>query len=338
MQSRNDLGFLHVCQHLGAGVFMQLSRRFLPPMSLLCAFEASARHQSFTAAAAELHLTQSAVSRQIRALEDRLGIDLFVRERQTVRLSPAGQAYAQEIRGALMRISNATLGLRTNPQGGSLNLAILPTFGTRWLAPRLPQFFSAHPGITINLTTRLSQFDFQLEAVDAGIHFGLPHWPGAELAFLMSETVVPACSPAMWAQHQFAQPQDLLRAPLLHLASRPDAWHRWFEHQGHPTSEVPGMLFDQFATAAQAATAGVGVALLPTFLIAQELASGELVRALPQLPEMESAERYYLAWPTSRSAYPPLQAFRAWIQASASSFMAQHVQGPATDADAPRSP
>ena len=120
-------------------------------MTLLCAFEASARHQSFTAAAAELHLTQSAVSRQIRALEDRLGIDLFVRERQTVRLSPAGQAYAQEIRGALMCISNATLGLRTNPQGGSLNLAILPTFGTRWLAPRLPQFFSAHPGITINL-------------------------------------------------------------------------------------------------------------------------------------------------------------------------------------------
>ena len=205
---------------------MQLSRRFLPPMSLLCAFEASARHQSFTAAAAELHLTQSAVSRQIRALEERLGTELFVRERQTVRLSAAGQAYAQEIRAALARISNATLGFRTNPQGGSLNLAILPTFGTRWLAPRLPQFFSAHPGITINLTTRLSQFDFQLEAVDAAIHFGLPNWPGAELEFLMSETVVPACSPDVAARHGFARPEDLLRAPLLHLASRPDAWQR----------------------------------------------------------------------------------------------------------------
>lgn len=301
---------------------MQLSRRFLPPMSLLCAFEASARHQSFTAAAGELHLTQSAVSRQIRALEERLGTELFVRERQTVRLSPAGQAYALEIRGALMRISNATLGFRTNPQGGSLNLAILPTFGTRWLAPRLPQFFSAHPGITINLTTRLSQFDFQLEAVDAGIHFGLPHWPGAELEFLMSETVVPACSPGVWAQHQFAQPQDLLRAPLLHLVSRPDAWRRWFDHQGCHITEIQGMLFDQFATAAQAATAGVGVALLPKFLIERELESGELVRALPQLPEVESAERYYLAWPTSRAGYPPLQAFRGWLQEAAQSFMA----------------
>ncbi len=296
-------------------------------MSLLCAFEAAARHQSFTAAAAELHLTQSAVSRQIRALEDRLGAELFVRERQTVRLTAAGQAYAQEIRGSLMRIENATLSFRTNPQGGQLNLAILPTFGTRWLAPRLPQFFSEQPGITINLTTRLSQFDFQLEAVDAAIHFGQPHWPGAELAFLMSETVVPACSAAMWAQHQFSQPRDLIKAPLLHLASRPDAWRRWFEHQGCRVAETPGMLLDQFATAAQAATAGVGIALLPKFLIERELANGDLVHALPGCPEMESAERYYLAWPSSRTDYPPLQVFRDWLKEAAASFMAQAQQG-----------
>ncbi|HBW60859.1 MAG TPA: LysR family transcriptional regulator [Comamonas kerstersii] len=305
---------------------MSLSRRFLPPMSLLCAFEAAARHQSFTAAAAELHLTQSAVSRQIRALEDRLGAELFVRERQTVRLTAAGQAYAQEIRGSLMRIANATLSFRTNPQGGQLNLAILPTFGTRWLAPRLPQFFSEQPGITINLTTRLSRFDFQLEAVDAAIHFGQPHWPGAELAFLMSETVVPACSAAMWAQHQFSQPRDLIKAPLLHLASRPDAWRRWFEHQGCRVAETPGMLLDQFATAAQAATAGVGIALLPKFLIERELANGDLVHALPGCPEMESAERYYLAWPSSRTDYPPLQVFRDWLKEAAASFMAQAQQ------------
>ena len=163
--------------------------------------------------------------------------------------------------------------------------------------------------------------DAILEAVDAGIHFGLPHWPGAELAFLMSETVVPACSPALLAQHGFAQPQDLLQAPLLHLASRPDAWQRWLSVHHAPMAEGQGMLFDQFATAAQAAIAGVGVALLPRFLIERELAQGDLVRALPHLPEMESAERYYLAWPTSRGNYPPLQSLREWLQQAAQDFM-----------------
>jgi DNA-binding transcriptional LysR family regulator len=137
----------------------------------------------------------------------------------------------------------------------------------------------------------------------------------------MSETVVPACSPALLAQHGFARPQDLLQAPLLHLASRPDAWQRWLSVHQAPMSEGQGMLFDQFATAAQAAIAGVGVALLPRFLIERELAQGDLVRALPHLPEMESAERYYLAWPTSRGNYPPLQSFRDWLQQAAQDFM-----------------
>lgn len=296
---------------------MLLSNRFLPSMSLLRAFESAARHQSFTAAAAELHLTQSAVSRQIRALEELLHSSLFVRERQTVRLTLAGQAYAQEIRASLLRISNATLGFRANPQGGTLNLAILPTFGTRWLAPRLPAFLTAHPGITLNLTTRLSRFDFELEAVDAAIHFGLPDWPGAELEFLMSETVVPACSGALKEQYLFATPADLLKAPLLHLVSRPEAWERWLQAHGAPIDEGRGMLFDQFAVASQAAISGLGVALLPRFLIETELERGDLVEAIAPTQAIESAERYYLAWPMSRSSYPPLQAFRQWICAAA---------------------
>jgi LysR family transcriptional regulator, glycine cleavage system transcriptional activator len=287
-------------------------RRFLPQMPVLAAFEAAARHQSFTAAAAELSLTQSAVSRQIRSLESLLGADLFVRERQTVRLTVAGEAYAQEIRSALQRISTATLGFRANPQGGTLNLAILPTFGTRWLAPRLSRFLAAHPGVTINLTTRLAPFDFRVDALDAAIHFGAADWPGGRLDFLMKETVVPACSPQLAKTRTFRKASDLLKAPLLHVASRPDAWELWFRAMGVAFDQVQGMLVDQFAVAAQAAISGLGVALLPKFLIEAELASGDLQLAI-DLP-MESPDRYYLAWPVSREAYPPLQAFRAWLQ------------------------
>ena len=297
---------------------MTWSRRFLPSMALLRALEASARLQSFTAAAAELNLTQSAVSRQIRALEELLGGDLFVRERHAVRLTQAGEAYAQEVPEALGRISTATLGFRANPSGGTLNLAILPTFGTRWLAPRLPDFVAEHPGITINLVTRLAPFDFRMEQIDAAVHFGQPDWLGAELDFLMSETVVPACSRKLRELHGFETPTDLLKAPLLHLVSRPQAWKQWFAAMRTSVDQVPGMLVDQFAMAAQAAMAGLGIALLPKFLIEQELARGDLVEALDG--PVQSADSYYLAWPSGRGDYPPLRSFRRWIGAAASAF------------------
>ena len=287
------------------------ARRFLPSLSLLAAFEAAARTGSVTAAARELDLTQSAVSRQILALEKQLGVALFIRQRQTIRLTLAGDGYAREIRDALRRISSASLNLRANPNGGTLTLAILPTFGARWLAPRLGRFLSAHPGITINLVTRLSSFDFRLDAVDAAIHFGMPHWPGADLTFLMSERTVAACSPEFKAVHAIEKSEDLLNVPLLHLTTRPDAWEKWLANKGVAFGSVHGMLFDQFATAAQAAIAGLGAALLPTFLIREELARGDLVEAVAG--EMESTERYYLACSTDRSGYPPLAAFRTWL-------------------------
>lgn len=287
------------------------ARRFLPSLSLLTAFEAAARTGSITAAARELDLTQSAVSRQIKALENQLGVELFLRERQTIRLTVAGDSYAREIREALRRISSASLNLRANPHGGTLNLAILPTFGARWLAPRLGQFLAANPGITINLVTRLSPFDFRLDSIDAAIHFGDAVWPGAELTLLMQEETVPACSPEFKRAHGIEVPSDLLHVPLLHLTTRPDAWERWFTETGVAFESVHGMLFDQFATASQAAIGGLGVALLPTFLIQVELKRGELVPAVNR--PMQSAQRYYLAFPRERAAYPPLVAFREWI-------------------------
>jgi len=296
---------------------MLASRRFLPSISLLAAFEAVARAGSVTAAARELDLTQSAVSRQIKALEEQLGVELFLRERQTVRLTLAGDSYAREIREALRRISSASLNLRANPHGGTLNLAILPTFGTRWLAPRLGRFLSKNPGVTINLVTRLSSFDFRLDSIDAAIHFGHPHWPGAELTFLMSEWTIPACSPQFVKEHAIGEAGDLLDVPLLHLTTRPDAWENWFSENGVAFQSLQGMLFDQFATAAQAAIAGLGIALLPTFLIEEELKRGDLVAAIDRTTE--SRERYYLAYPAERADYAPLAAFREWIEAEVKS-------------------
>jgi LysR family glycine cleavage system transcriptional activator len=287
------------------------ARRFLPSLSLLAAFEAAARTGSITAAARELDLTQSAVSRQIKALEDQLGVELFLRERQTIRLTVAGDGYAREIREALRRISSASLNLRANPHGGTLNLAVLPTFGARWLARRLAHFLAANPGITINLITRLSPFDFRLDSIDAAIHFGEPVWPGAELALLMGETTVPACSPTFKAEHRLDKPADILDVPLLHLTTRPDAWEKWLTANGVAFESIHGMLFDQFAAASQAAIGGLGVALLPIFLFREELARGDLVPAIDR--EVESEGHYYLAFTRERAAYPPLVAFRKWI-------------------------
>ncbi len=291
---------------------MLAPRRFLPSISLLSAFEAAARTQSFTEAAAELDLTQSAVSRQIMALEGQLGVELFVRDRKRVRLTLAGERYANEIRAALKSIASASLALKANPDGGTLNLAILPTFGTRWLAPRLPDFLAKHPGVTINLTTRLQPFQFENDRQDAAIHFGRNDWQGTHAQYMFDETVIPVCAPDVLAAQNIAKSDDLLKAPLLHLATRPDAWPVWLAQQGVTSTGSGGMVFDQIATMAQAAVHGIGFALLPEFLIENELATGKLVPAL-SLP-MKSVGSYWLVWPSTREGYPPLDRFRSWLK------------------------
>lgn len=288
------------------------SRKYLPPMSLLVAFEACARLHKFTAAATELCLTQSAVSRQIRALEEIVGTELFVRERQAVRLTPVGEIYAEEIRQAMHAIYNSTLRIRASPGSGTLTIAILPTMGARWLAPLLPSFIRQNPGVTLNLVTRLEPFNMDADGVHAAIHYGTPEWPRAELDFLFEEIVFPACSKALKEQYGFTCARDLLRAPLLNLASRPQAWEQWFESQGIEKSQVSGITIDQFATATQAASASLGVALLPEFLFKAELERGELVSAIDV--RSRSQGKYYLACASTKTWYPPLTAFRKWIK------------------------
>ncbi|RJF81219.1 transcriptional regulator GcvA [Azospirillum cavernae] len=290
---------------------MDLQRRLLPSMSALTAFEAAARTGSFTAAANELSLTQGAVSRQIKALEEQIGTPLFVRKDQRVTLTPTGAQYAEPIRDALRQIAAATVRTIAAPKGGELNLAILPTFGTRWLVPRLPAFQEAHPHVVIHFTTKLAPFDFRTHDIDAAIHYGLGDWPDAICDHLLDEEVLPVCAPSFLKAHPIAEPTDLIALPLLHTSTRADAWAEWFAAQGLAARTGAGMFFEQFITTAQAAEAGLGVALLPTLLVHGELREGTLIPALDR--PHRSARAYYLVHPRNKANHPPLAAFRRWL-------------------------
>ena len=290
---------------------MNVQRRLLPNISALAAFEAVARLGSFTAAARELDLTQGAISRQINLLEEQFGQRLFERDSRNVRLSTAGEIYAEAVRSALGQLRDAALGLMSNRHSGVLNLAILPTFGTRWLMPLIPDFVARHPDVTINFATRIGRFDFTRERLDAAIHHGMPDWPDADCTLLMHETVMPVVSPEFLASRAIAAPADISRLPLLHMATRPGAWSEWFEAQGLSAPIGPGMQFEQFGTVAQACMAGLGVALLPQVLIAGELQRGQLVPA-PGTP-MQSRSAYYLVVPRDKRGHPPVASFRDWL-------------------------
>lgn len=286
-------------------------RRLMPSTSALCAFDAVARLGSFTAAAKELSLTQGAISRHIHHLEQQLGIALLERTSRSVSLTADGMAYAQDIAEALRIIRAASLRTITNRHRGTLNLAMLPTFGTRWLMPRIPKFVAAHPEIVLNFATRIGHFDFEREQIDAAIHIGQPDWPGAVSTFLMPEQVAPICSQAYLNGQSIRVPDDLARCSLLHMKSRPGAWNRWFAAQGLEPPDTTGMQFEQFSTVSQACIAGLGVALLPLFLIASELENRQLVMAL-NIP-VESPSAYYFVTPKRRDSYAPVMLFRNWL-------------------------
>lgn len=287
-------------------------RRLLPSTSMLIAFDSAARTGGFTAAAEELNLTQAAISRQVRALEDQLDVKLFRRANRKITLTDAGRAYAREIHQALRRIQTASLRVKTNPRAGLLNIAILPTFGTRWLMPRFPSFLENNPEITVNFVTRLSPFDFGEEGLHAAIHYGLPDWPDATSTFLMQDELVPVASPQFLKQRRIVEPGDLAAEPLLHLTSRARAWPEWLAASGAASVQGQGLLFEQFSTAAQAAAAGLGVALLPKFLIHKEIERGELRVIFDR--SVPTSAAYYLMLPSESVDYAPAIAFRDWLK------------------------
>lgn len=287
-------------------------RRFLPSIASLRALEALDRLGSATAVAEELDQTQSAVSRQLQSLQDQLGGTLMVRQGRSLKLTPEAIDYASEIRTALNRISQASMKFATNPAGGALSLAILPTFGMRWLVPRLPAFARAHPEVTLNLSTRVQNVNFTREAFDAAIIFGDPDEIATPFLRLRREVVVAVCAPGLVGAAPLKSCDALRKMPLLHIESRPDAWRAWFAaHGSQAAPPATGMIYDQFSTIMQAALHGLGVALLPDYLIEEELATGRLVTVWGGPTDAPGA--YHLVWPAEKTGNRALSTFRAWL-------------------------
>jgi DNA-binding transcriptional LysR family regulator len=287
-------------------------RRLLPSMAALNSFAAAARLGGFSRAGDEVGLTQSAVSRQIALLEAWLQTPLFDRAGRRVTLNAEGRAYAEEITPALERIARATARLAARRSTNELSIATLPSFGMRWLAPRLPRLTARHPELVVNFAARSFPFAFADESFDAAIHFGRADWPGASHDFLFRETALPVCSPDWLATHPIATPADVLGKPLLFQSSRRDAWARWLCAAGVEAKSVPsGPVFEHFLMLAQAAAAGAGLALIPSFLIEPELAAGTLVCPAP-VP-LVTDEAYYLVCPEAAEGNAALTRFRAWI-------------------------
>ncbi|MFJ1472493.1 LysR family transcriptional regulator [Massilia orientalis] len=296
-------------------------RRKIPSTLALSAFEAAARHQSFTKAADELAVTQSAICRQIGALEDFLGVKLFQRGRRGVILTPAGIVYSRKVAARLNDVERDTLDLMAKGgEGGTLELGVVPTFATKWLLPRMQQFNQKYPDITVNLSVRTRPFLFDETPLDAAIHAGQSIWPGTEVTFLMHEHLVAVASPKLIAPHtQLETAENWQRYTLIQMSTRPYTWRDWFQSRGLKVEgNLAGPRFELFSMAAEAAVHEMGIALIPRLMIEDELQREVLV---PVTRHVYSSDRsYYLIYPEPSSSNTALIAFREWIDAEATAY------------------
>lgn len=289
-------------------------RRKIPSSLALIAFEAAARHQSFTIAADELSLTQSAVCRRIAGLEEFLGVKLFKRTRRGILLTEAGAKYSVEVTTQLDEMERGAVGVMSNGTGGSvLELAVAPTFATLWLLPRLGGFFSSHPEIAVNITSRTKPFLFEGARFDAAVYAGDSNWPGTEGVLLMPEKLVVVASPNLIEPHRTITPTELSQMRLLQLEARPYEWRLWFASLGlRVDNDLSGPRMDVYSMLIKAAIHGLGVALIPRPLVEEDLRSGLLIE--PFKYHHQSRRSFYLLYPERKSELPQVQAFRIWLK------------------------
>jgi DNA-binding transcriptional LysR family regulator len=287
-------------------------RRKIPSTAALVSFESAARHESFTKAAQELSLTQSAVCRQIGSLEDFLGVELFRRSRRGVKLTEAGLSYSRRVATQLDAVERDALSVMGQQGANVIELAVVPTFGTQWLLPRLKDFQKRHPEVTVNLTNRTRPFLFADTDFDAAIYFGDGEWPGAQAHRLMGENPMPVCSPALMNGRKTLSVETIAELPLLQQTTRPYAWRQWFNAQELSLSrDMTGPRYELFSMLAQAAMHEMGIALIPPFLIQRELQEQRLVIAHPQA--LTSIKAYHLMIPERKTESASLRAFRDWV-------------------------
>jgi len=292
-------------------------RRKIPSLQALACFDAAARHESYSRAADELALTQSAVSRQISGLEQFLGQTLFRRTRHAVALTERGSGYARQIAPRLHALERDTLEVMQGKGAGqSLTLAAVPTFASRWLIPRLPLLAREHPQLVVHIETRTRPFLFPETEFDAALYAGtaeqLANWAGTRSALLVREEMVPVCAPALLPGGRTLQPEQLADLPLLQQSTRPQAWQQWFEAAGVVApSGLSGPRYELFSMAVAAAACGLGLALVPRLLVQTELASNELALACSAVRHGHRA--YYLVTPERNEGNPALDHFSAWL-------------------------
>lgn len=289
----------------------------LPPLNAIRAFEAAARHMSITLAADELSVTPGAVSRQIKSLEDALGIALFERGHREIALTRQGADYFRAVTRAIDVLRDATRRLAKRRQRKQLKLRAYTTFAMRWLIPRLSGFHAQHPDIEVLLKASLEPVDFRKEDIEGAVRLGDGHWPGTHAWRLVSNILVPVASPALLkAGPKLKRPLDLKQHTLLHSIARPDDWGRWLEAAGvaEQVDARAGMSYESSAMAYAAAAEGQGLAIAQRFLVEADLRDGRLVQPFRQTLDMGDFT-YYLITPSHREESAPMRAFRLWMLA-----------------------
>ncbi|MBB5711903.1 LysR family transcriptional regulator [Sphingomonas xinjiangensis] len=281
------------------------------PLNALRAFEASARHLSFTRAAIELCVTQAAVSHQVKGLETRLGVRLFTRLPRGLALTDEGVALLPALGDSFDRIAQLVENIASGAATQLLSVAMVGTFATGWLLPRLGEFHAAHPRIDVRLFTNNNRVDLAGEGLDLAVRFGDGAWHATESVPLMEAPLTPLCTPAL--ADRLRTPTDLHALPLLR-SYRADEWPRWFAGAGVSAPPLKGAVFDSSLTMAEAAAQGLGVALAPPAMLFRHLEEGRLTQPFPH---QLTTGRYWLTWLKSRSPTPAMAAFRDWIIAAA---------------------